>query len=60
MKLNNNSDFDTIMLLDAGIETELVFKHDIDLPGFATFPLMDCVDRWTNHVSGMDPSLCPF
>lgn len=41
MKLDHNSEFDTIMLVDAGIETELVFKHNIELPGFATFPLMD-------------------
>lgn len=41
MKLDHNSEFNTIMLIDGGVETELVFKHNIDLPGFATFPLID-------------------
>ena len=26
---------------DGGLETELVFRHGVDLPGFAAFPLLD-------------------
>jgi homocysteine S-methyltransferase len=32
---------DRIFLTDSGIETDLVFHHGLDLPSFATFPLLD-------------------
>lgn len=52
MKLDHNSEFDTIMLVDAGLETELIFEHGIELPGFATFTLRDkpeCVKIMDNY-----------
>src|ERR1700722_884865 len=33
-----------IYLTDAGIETDLIFNHGIDLPAFAAFPLLDTAD----------------
>ena len=32
---------DTRFLMDGGLETTLVFEHDLDLPHFAAFPLID-------------------
>lgn len=29
---------------DGGLETDLIFNHDVDLPGFASFPLLDGAD----------------
>lgn len=31
-------------LTEAGLETDLIFNHDIDLPDFASFPLVDTDD----------------
>ena len=31
----------TLMLTDSGLETWLVFHHNVDLPDFAAFPLLD-------------------
>jgi homocysteine S-methyltransferase len=33
-----------VFLTEAGLETDLVFHHDIDLPHFASFPLLDTED----------------
>lgn len=30
-----------LMLTDSGLETDLIFHHGIDLPAFASFPLLD-------------------
>jgi S-methylmethionine-dependent homocysteine/selenocysteine methylase len=30
-----------VFLTEAGLETDLIFHHDIDLPHFASFPLLD-------------------
>ena len=32
-------------MTDGGLETELVFRDEIDLPGFAAFPLLDDPER---------------
>ena len=32
---------DRVFLTDAGLETDLIFHHGIDLPCFAAFPLLD-------------------
>ncbi|HQY15843.1 MAG TPA: hypothetical protein PLQ10_14050, partial [Ilumatobacteraceae bacterium] len=31
---------DTVVVTDAGLETWLVFDHDVDLPAFAAYPLV--------------------
>jgi S-methylmethionine-dependent homocysteine/selenocysteine methylase len=41
MKIDNNTKFNSTILTDGGLETELIFKHDIDLPHFASFPMFD-------------------
>ena len=33
-----------VFLTEAGLETDLIFHHDIDLPHFASFPLLDTED----------------
>jgi homocysteine S-methyltransferase len=35
---------DRIFLTDSGTETDLVYHHGLDLPSFATFPLLDRAD----------------
>jgi homocysteine S-methyltransferase len=35
---------DRIFLTDSGTETDLIFHHGLELPFFATFPLLDSVD----------------
>jgi S-methylmethionine-dependent homocysteine/selenocysteine methylase len=34
-----------VFLSEAGLETDLVFHHDIELPHFATFPLLESANR---------------
>ncbi len=41
MPLPNNDDFNTPILTDGGLETDLIFNHNIDLPHFAAFPLIE-------------------
>ena len=41
MKLNKNIISKEPILTDGGLETEIIFNHNIDLPHFAAFPLMD-------------------
>lgn len=36
-----------VFLTDAGLETELVFLHQLDLPAFASFPLLESVEGRT-------------
>ena len=31
----------TVFLSEGGLETDLIFRHGIDLPDFASFPLLD-------------------
>jgi homocysteine S-methyltransferase len=31
-------------LTDSGLETDLIFNHGIDLPSFASFPLLENAD----------------
>jgi homocysteine S-methyltransferase len=41
---------DSFTLTDAGIETVLIFEHGLDLPAFATFPLLEH-DEGRNHLT---------
>src|SRR5499427_2276041 len=39
------------MVTDGGLETDLIFHHDVDLPHFAAFPLLDS-DRGRALLAG--------
>ena len=39
------------MVTDGGLETDLIFHHDVELPHFAAFPLLDS-DRGRALLTG--------
>jgi S-methylmethionine-dependent homocysteine/selenocysteine methylase len=41
----NKIDFSTPILTDGGLETDFIFNRDIDLPHFASFPLLERPDH---------------
>lgn len=45
MKLNRNKLLKTVTLTDGGLETDMIYNHQLNLPHFASFPMIDKPDE---------------